>query len=599
MMRAHCYSLYIKKTLFICWIAIVACCMGNRAAAAARPAVLSSCQVPVAPRMNFDSIFYSSACVGTVITFGTTLFDSIPFPSYIHWDFGDPAAGIYNTAGVQSPTFTYGAAGKYFITLTAVNAGTSDTVVLKDSITVSAPIAYNFGPDVYLCQGQDTLLKAPVIAGAKYAWNNGPPADTTDTLRVIQSGVYTVSINGCAVTDSIGVYISQTPAINLGADHVMCDSANLMLNAATQNGHYTWELNGTVLPDTMGQILTQNPGGMYTVHVVVPGCGVYNDTVNITYSQPRKPPFTIGPDTLLCPGQIDTITAHLQGATGYTWSTGTTDSSIIVNQPGDYWVFVTWNNQCQVTDSVLVTYRPALQLDFHDTAICQGAFLEISPNFGQGTYNWTASPPQRNDQNQTGQATYFVYQAGKFTVTAHIGQCVYKDSITVTMDDSLRAYLPKDTSACNGSDFTLTLKGNPDTVTWQDGTLSFSHPVPQPGGTYTAIAKNGCGADTLTSVVSFGECACNLLMPNAFTPNGDGINDIFRPLNFCRMSAYVLQIFDRYGVQVFRSEDPNAGWDGNFHGQPAMPGNYVWMVRYINQGLTNELVKKGNVVLVR
>jgi gliding motility-associated-like protein len=548
---------------------------------------------------NFDSIFCSSTCVNTLSTFGSTVFDSLPFPNYIQWDFGDPAAGIYNHAGVQSPTFTYTVPGKYPVSLTVVNVAGADTVRLYDTITVGTPIAYNFGPDIYLCGKQDTLLQAPVIAGAKYAWNNTPPVDTLDTLRVTVSGVYTVSINGCGVTDSIGVFISTTPQINLGGNHVMCDSDNLVLNASTMNGVYTWALNGTVLPDNTGQLQTVYPGGVYTVSVTVPGCGTYKDTASITYSLPLKPPFSLGPDTLLCPKQVLPLNASIKGATAFAWSTGSTDSLIDVTQPGDYWVFVTYNGQCQVTDSVLVTYRDDQQLDFHDTSICQGSFLVLAADFGQGTYSWTANPPQRNDQNQTGQATYFVYDPGTFTVVAQVGQCVYKDSIKVTFDDSLHVYLPKDTSACNGSDFTLQLKGNADTVTWQDGTQSFSYPIPQPGGTYTAIAKNGCGADTLSCVVTFGECACNLIMPNAFTPNEDGFNDILLPLNYCLMSSYRLDIYDRFGVLVFRSEDPLIGWDGTFHRKPAYPGNYVWMVRYINTGTDKVVVKKGNVVLVR
>jgi gliding motility-associated-like protein len=549
---------------------------------------------------NFDSVFYSSSCVNSLITFGSTVFDSLPFPSYILWNFGYPAAGLYNTAAVQSPTFTYPVAGTYYLSLTVVNSGTTDTVRLYDTLTISTPLTYNFGPDIYLCQGQDTLIQGPVVAGAKYFWNNQPlPADTLDTLRVITSGVYSVSINGCWVTDSIGVFISDSPRIDLGQNHVMCDSANLTLDASSQNGIYTWTLNGALIPGAGGQLLTHSPGGYYHINVVVPGCGIYNDSVTITYSAPQAPPFSIGVDTTLCPSEIDTVNASIPGATAFIWSTGSTDSVIYITQSGTYWAFVTYNNQCQVTDTLLVSYLQPPLMDFDDTAICQGGFLILNADFGQGTYSWTASPPQRDDQNQSGQATYDVYNPGTFTVVAQIGQCTFKDSIKVTFDDSLKVYLPKDTSACNGADFRLTLKGNPDSVIWQDGTLGFSHTIPQPGGTYTAIAKNGCGADTLTSVVSFGECACNLIMPNAFTPNGDGHNDLFLPLNYCKMSYYRLEVFDRYGVLVFKTEDPNAGWDGNYVGKPALDGNYVWMVKYVNDGETAPVIKKGNILIVR
>ncbi len=561
----------------------------------------SGCPTPAAAGENHDSIFVSSSCSGSTITFHSTLFDSLPDPSYILWNFGEPSAGLYNTAAVQAPTFTYTNPGTYYISLFVINGGSVDTIKLYDTLTVTAPMMYNWGPNIYLCQGQDTLLTAPSIPGAKYLWNNNPPAppDTLDTLRVTVSGVYDVSINGCWVGDSIGVFISDSPKINLGGNHVMCDSSNLNLNASTQNGIYTWRLNGTILPNPLGQLETYYPGGLYTVNVIVPGCGVYNDTADITYSPPLGPPFSLGPDTLLCPNEVDTLTAHLQGATAFKWNTGSTDSTILINQAGTFYVFVTYQNQCQVTDSILVTYMPTVQLDFHDTAICQGGFLILNADFGQGTYQWTANPPQRNDQNGSNQATYYVYSPGTYTVVAQIAQCSYRDSITVTFDDSLRAYLPKDTSACNGSVFSLTVVGNPDTVTWQDGLKSLTHAVPSPGGAYTAIAWNGCGADTLTTVVSFGACACNLELPTAFTPNGDGHNDLFLPLNYCKMSDYLLQIFDRYGVLVFQSEDPAVGWDGHYGKKLAAPGNYVWSVRYTKDGESAPEIKKGNVVLIR
>jgi gliding motility-associated-like protein len=554
---------------------------------------------PAAGAENYDSIYYKSTCAGQNIIFGSTVFDSLPFDQLIVWNFGDPTSGIYNQAGVQSPTHVFALPGTYYISLIVVNAGTTDTVLLRDTITVTTPLTYNFGPDIYLCQGQDTLLQAPVIPGARYDWNNGPPDTTTDTLRVIKSGVYTVSINGCGVSDSIGVFISTLPNIRLGGNHVMCDSANLELDATTQNGQYTWNLNGTVLPYTGGQLETYNPGGTYIVSVYVPGCGTYGDTAAITYSGPQKPAFNLGPDTLLCPKEIDTLNASIPGATAFAWNTGSGDSLIYITQPGTYWVFVTYQGQCQVTDSVLVTYMQTQNLDFNDTAICQGGFLELDADFGQGTYNWTAIPAQRNDQNGTGQATYYVYNPGTYAVVASVGQCLYKDTITVTFDDSLRVYLPKDTSACNGAEFSLDVTGNPDSVTWQDGAQGPRYPVPQPGGAYTAIAKNGCGSDTLTSVVIFGECACSLIMPTAFTPNGDGHNDLLLPLNYCRMSAYQMQIYNRYGALVFESESPETGWDGTFKGKAAFTGNYVWMIRYGDPGTGKMTVRKGNVVLIR
>lgn len=543
-----------------------------------------------------DTINYSSTCVNTTIAFGSPVFDSLPFPSSIKWNFGDPASGFYDSSTAQQPRHIFATAGQYYISLVVVNNGT-DTVRILDTVNIVTPMAYNFGPDIYLCQGQNTLLTAPSIPGALYAWND-PDTTHTDTLRVTQSGVYTVSVNGCGVADSIGVFISTTPLIDLGKDHVMCDSDNLLLNAATQNGQYTWLLNGTTLAFQGGQLLTQYPGGTYVAVVTVPGCGVYKDTVSITYSMPLAPDFTLGPDTLLCPKQIYTLNAAFPGATAYDWSTGSADSLISISQPGQYWVFVTVGGQCQVTDSVLVTYRGDQPLDFHDTAICQGSTLTLDADFGTGTYNWQSVPPQRDDQNQTGQATYYVYRPGTYSITATVGQCVYKDTLTVTFDDSLKVTMPGDTSLCNGEDFWLQVKGNGDTYAWQDSSYSSSYHVTQPG-IYKVVAQNGCGRDTLTTNINFVACSCQLLLPNAFTPDGDGRNDIFRPLHACEMSEFQMSIFDRFGDMVFRSVDPDKGWDGTFNGSKVPLGTFVWMVRYYNTVTKQPVLRKGTVLVIR
>jgi gliding motility-associated-like protein len=543
-----------------------------------------------------DSINYSSTCVNNTIQFGSSLFNTMPFPQSVTWNFGDPASGIYDSSNGQNPLHIFASTGNYPVSLTVINEP-GDTTVLLDTIAIVIPINYNFGPDIYLCQAQDTLLTAPVVAGAHYAWND---LDTTrtDTLRVTVSGVYTVSINGCGVSDSIGVYISAKPAMNLGANHVMCDSSNLLLNAATQNGHYTWILNGSTLAFDGGQLLTQYPGGTYEAIDSVPGCGVYRDSVTVTYSSPVGPGFSLGPDTLLCPKQIFDLNASLPGATAYAWSTGSADSLIQISQPGAYWVFVTYSGECQVTDTVNVTYIGNLQLDFHDTAICQGAALELNANFGQGTYNWTAIPPQRDDQNQTGQSVYYVYKSGTYAVSATVGQCVYNDTIKVEIDDSLMATMIKDTTLCNGEEFWLQVQGNADSLLWQNGQTGSTFQVNQ-SGTYQVIAKNGCGADTLAAVINFKACSCDLLLPNAFTPNGDGHNDYFKPLHACEMSDFHLAIFNRYGQMVFQSSDPEKAWDGTFEGAKVATDNFVWVASYVNTSTNRRVERKGSVLVIR
>lgn len=546
-----------------------------------------------------DTINWSSTCVGTTILFGSPLFDSLSFPKYVKWHFGDPASGFNDSAATEQPRHSYAAPGTYTVSLKVVNVPGADTITLTAAITIVTPMTYNLGPDIYLCgiKTIDTLLQGPVIPGATYTWNDDSTSHT-DTVRIKKGGVYTVSVNGCGITDSIGIFASDSPRIDLGKNHVMCDSANLLLNAAAQNGTYSWSLDGNPLPFTGDQLLTHYPGGAYSVVVNVPGCGTFKDTAVITYNKPLAPPFDLGPDTLLCPKQVFALDATLTGATAYIWNDSTTAPKLPITGPGTYWVFVNVNGQCEVTDTVEVTYRGDKPLDFHDTAICQGSTLVLDANFGPGQYNWSAVPPQRDDQNQTGQSTYFVYRAGKYAVTATVGQCSYTDTLTVAFDDSLKVTMVKDTTLCNGEDFWLQVKGNADSYAWQDSSHVIAY-HPTASGVYTVVAQNGCGKDTLTATVDFTACSCQLNLPSAFTPNDDGHNDTFRPLHVCEMSDFRMDIYDRYGSLVFRTLNPDIGWDGTVHGTKATPGAFVWMVHYFNTATKQPVLRKGTVLVIR
>jgi gliding motility-associated-like protein len=542
-----------------------------------------------------DSITYNSTCVNYKIAFDASVFDRIDFPDKVTWNFGDPASGFYNTAGIKTPSHLYASPGNYPVSLVVVTAG--DTIRLADTIHVIAPTPYNFGPDIYLCQKGDTSISAPNIPGAVYQWNDDS-LSTTQVLKITKTGVYTVKIDGCAVTDSIGIFFSNLPKIKLGDDHVMCAGEIVTLNAATQNGNYTWELNGVVIPgETKGQLLTLAPGGEYTAIVTVPGCGTFRDTANITYLTYAAPPFSLGPDTLLCPKEIFPLTATVTGASAYLWSTKEQTQTIQVSSADVYWAFVTVASQCEVVDTVEVMYRGDKNLDFRDTAICKGSTLILDADFGNGTYNWVSDPPQRDDQNQTKQSTYYVYEPGLYSVVAQVGECIYKDSLHVTFNDSLDLHIGRDTTLCIGEEFVLHVKTNANEFAWQDGSKALSYMVGD-SGVYQVIAKNGCGYDTAAVHIARRVCSCELTLPNAFTPNNDGLNDVFRPLHPCNMTDYLLRIYDRYGKLIYQSADFGHGWNGTYNGMPAENGTFIWMATYRSTETKALQFRKGFVIVV-
>jgi gliding motility-associated-like protein len=556
------------------------------------------------------SISHSSTCAGTTVIFNSNVFETAPFPNQINWNFGDTASGLLNTAnGIQQPTHIYNTPGTYIVTLHVVDGG-AGTIDLTDTIDFVIPVSYNFGPDVFLCGDTGTyILNAPLIPNALYEWNDDT-ATLGPVLAVTQSGAYTVKVNGCAVTDTIGIFFTREPDLDLGRNHLMCQGEQITLNASSENASYQWFLNGIDLNFAQSQLPVIAPGGQYIVHVDVAGCGLYSDTVNINFSSYTAPAFNLGPDTLLCPREIFTLTANVVGASSYLWgSKGLNvddavnynrgvDSFIRITNAGRYWAFVTVAGQCEVVDTVIARYRGNKQLNFNDTSLCQGNTLVLDADFGTGTYKWQSIPPQRDDQNNTNQSTYFIYNPGFYTVTARVGHCIFMDSLNVYYNDTLKLALGRDTVLCQGETFIIRPTANTTDYTWQDGSRALTY-TPTITGLYTIMATNGCGSDTAQMNIVFEPCPCALLLPNAFSPNGDGLNDNFRPLHACDMENYSMTIFNRYGETIYFTKDPLQGWDGTIKGSLLNQGNYIWHVTYTKPSTQKIIQKQGSVLILR
>jgi gliding motility-associated-like protein len=104
-------------------------------------------------------------------------------------------------------------------------------------------------------------------------------------------------------------------------------------------------------------------------------------------------------------------------------------------------------------------------------------------------------------------------------------------------------------------------------------------------------------ADEVLAV--FTDITADVDLPTGFTPNGDGMNDDFKPLGSALYtSEYDFRIWNRWGQEVFRSTDPKFGWDGNYEGKEAQTGVYAYVITYKNVFGENK-IKKGNVTLIR
>jgi gliding motility-associated-like protein len=111
------------------------------------------------------------------------------------------------------------------------------------------------------------------------------------------------------------------------------------------------------------------------------------------------------------------------------------------------------------------------------------------------------------------------------------------------------------------------------------------------------VDRQGClGTDSIQ--IETKDCEALLVFPNAFTPNHDGLNDIFRLKYPGLVANYQMQIFNRWGQVIFSSSDPFGGWDGNFANELQPPGTYIWIIRYTDRSGKSQRIN-GSVVLIR
>jgi gliding motility-associated-like protein len=131
---------------------------------------------------------------------------------------------------------------------------------------------------------------------------------------------------------------------------------------------------------------------------------------------------------------------------------------------------------------------------------------------------------------------------------------------------------------------------------WQNGSTQSTQKASFPG-IYWVKVSNECGSSIDSAEVTM-NCLPRIFIPSAFTPNGDGMNDIFRILNIHGQKLIVFNIYDRWGKRVFHTTNIGQGWHGMTNGHPAQTGPYVYLIKIINLA-GREKVYKGSVLLIR
>ncbi|MDW3649123.1 MAG: gliding motility-associated C-terminal domain-containing protein [Bacteroidia bacterium] len=480
------------------------------------------------------------------------------------------------------PTFSISSSGLYWVEVSNA-CGT-----VRDSINVN----YDLRPDIFLgndttlCTGTTRVLDASWTPASTYQWQDG---STNSTFQVNNSGEYWVRVSNFCGTDIDTVeinFVDPPPVINLGNDTTLCQGDTLDLATNATGIDHLWQDGSTL---TSYRVLSS---GTYWV-AVSNSCGVNADTIEATFNP--LPQIFLGNDTLLCEGETITLDATWPGAT-YIWDDGFIGPVRTITQPAGYVVSV--SNACGAVDAGIVVDFQAVPQPFdfgQDVTLCAGDTLLLESTQAGFEYFW---------QDGSDEMSFVVRSPGAYSLQVFNDCAIETDEIFVAYQDLPVVDLGADQLLCEEDLGQLRLEVKPSpgqTYLWQDGSSDPFYLVQQ-GGLITLEVSNNCGVSA-DSVVVFTEiCNCIVNVPSAFSPNFDGVNDLFKAETFCNLQEARLKIFDRWGVLVFETDNPDQAWDGSCNNGLCMEGVYVWVYEYVFPDRNNEPVrtqKSGTLTLIK
>ncbi|MCB0400968.1 MAG: PKD domain-containing protein [Flavobacteriales bacterium] len=487
------------------------------------------CGVP--PVTSF-SASDSTICVGDCIDF-TDLSSSIP-TGWTWYFFG----AATTTSALQNPTnICYNNAGSFDVALVSSNASGQDSLFIANFITVSPPPTVTASNDTTICSGDNANISVSGTA-TTYSWDNGLGNGTSFTVTPVVNTTYHVTgtdANGCIANDSVMVTINPIPTVTASNDTTICagDPANISVSGTATT--YSWD-NGL----GNGTSFSVTPGTTTTYHVTGSDASSCSASDSVVVTVNPAPTVTASNDTSICLG--DTANISVSGtATTYSWDNGLGNGTNFAVTPAvntTYHVTGTDGSGCSNTDSVMVTVTncnipPVAAFNASGTSLCINDCIDFTDlSTGGVPTNWS---------------WYFE-------------------------------------------------GGTPDTSTQQNPSNICYNTV----GTFDVylVVSNAFGQDSLYMNNYVTVDSCNtveeiLVIPNVFSPNGDGENDLFKPFGN-NITSLHMEIYNRWGEVLYMTDFINAGWDGRTTaGDICSDGTYFYLIT------VNGELYKGSITLIR
>lgn len=540
--------------------------------------------------VDFDFSYADSCWYNNNFNFTNNSVSTLPSTTYI-WNFGDG-----QTSNDLNPSHSYASGNEYEVSLTIFpNYGCKDT--FKTSLLVIPKPVIDIGVDDsaqcltgnYFTFINNTSYPNINSLGLTRTWNfgDGTTAVTNKPQKVYATDdsftvynyvemVYNNLPTGCYDTASLELIVFPDPAGSVTvSDTIQCIGKNGLTfdNPVANIIDYQWDLGdmNTASTKTVTHSYT-NPGDYTVVHRAESSFGcVSRDTVRVIARNRRISSF-VGLSGPICFSN-SSISLTPSDASGTFYGKGVNGLSYTPANIGrDTVTYVVADNFCPDTTMVIVDVLAAPQPNIGmDQNLCNQSSFTLQEGIS-GAYLWSDGSTN---------PSLDVTTTGTYWLEVDDGTCKGRDSAYIYF--GIPPVLPSisDTFLCKNSFISFNFSNFDTRYLWNDGSRDSSRVITS-GGLYSVTASNPCGTSNATFNINQLDEDCNVLMPNAFSPNDDGKNDIFTP-TLLSDSIIVTKflIFNTYGEILFEGKDQNIIWDGTYQNSKVMGNkNYFYLLYY-------------------